>query len=121
MPVQHQLFPDPPAADGSSAQPAGEPAAPGPPATEAPPDLAPVWLQRTSLFILVVFCIYLGVIVTILPWWTDVWDHNLFLTSHPQLWSWLRLRPTRGVISGMGLLDIWIGLSEAIHYHDRRR
>ena len=73
-----------------------------------------------SLFVLVIFCIYLGAIVTVLPWWTSVWDHNLFFTSHPRLWAILRLGPTRGMISGLGLLDIWIGISEAIHYHDQR-
>jgi hypothetical protein len=31
---------------------------------------APVWLQRLSLFVLVLFCVYLGVLVMILPWWT---------------------------------------------------
>jgi hypothetical protein len=116
MPVQPQLFPDvPPAADGSE-QPA--PHAAPPPMVD--PNLAPVWLQRLSLFILVLFCVYLGVIVTFLPWWTAVWDHNLFFTSHPHLWAVLRLGPTRGIISGFGLLDIWIGISEAIHYRDQR-
>ncbi len=114
MPVQPQLFPDTPAApEGQS------PHAPAGAAVEAAA-AAPIWLQRLSLFILVLFCMYLGVIVTVLPWWTQIWDHNLFFTSHPHLWAVLRLRPTRGVISGIGLLDIWIGISEAIHYHDQR-
>jgi hypothetical protein len=26
----------------------------------------------------------------------------------------------RGLCSGLGLLDIWIGFSEALHYHDHR-
>jgi hypothetical protein len=25
----------------------------------------------------------------------------------------------RGAISGIGLVDIWLGVLEAIHYHDR--
>ena len=110
MPVQPQLFPDPPPA-------VHEPAQLSAPEAGA---VAPVWLQRLSLFILVIFCIYLGVIVAVLPWWTSVWDHNLFLTSHPALWAVLRLPAVRGIISGCGLLDIWIGISEAIHYHDQR-
>ncbi len=32
----------------------------------------------------------------------------------------MRLGPVRGIISGLGLLDIWIGISEAIHYRDQR-
>jgi len=112
MTVQPHLLPEtpqaPPAATTSSADPTPQPAS----------SPAPVWLQRMSLFILVLFCVYLGVIVTVLPWWKDVWDKNMFFASHPQLWAILRLGPVRGVISGLGLLDIWIGVSEAVHYRE---
>ena len=81
---------------------------------------APVWLQRLSLFVLVLFCVYLGVLVMILPWWTRIWDQNLFILSHPTLASVLHNGAVRGIISGLGLLDIWIGISEAVHYRDYR-
>ena len=95
---------------------APEPAAPAPETGS----IAPIWLQRTSLFVLVLFCVYLGVLVAILPWWTKVWDHNLFIQSRPALAAVLRNGAVRGLISGLGLLDIWIGVSEAIHYRDHR-
>jgi hypothetical protein len=79
-----------------------------------------VWLQRLSLFVLVLFCVYLGVLVMLLPWWTRVWDHNLFIQSHPALATFLHNGAVRGVVSGLGLLDIWIGISEAVHYRDYR-
>ncbi|ADW70573.1 hypothetical protein [Granulicella tundricola] len=110
MPVQPNLFPEP-----------GAPPKPHPAVAAQPRSgTAPLWLQRISLFILVLFCVYLGIIVAILPWWTSVWDHNLFFQSRPWLWSVLRLGAVRGIISGLGLLDIWIGISEAIHYRDDR-
>ena len=114
MPVQPHLFPD------SSAAPNGS--KPRAQTSEEVPETqpAPVWLQRLSLLILVVFCVYIGVIVTVLPWWRAVWDHNMLFLGHPNLWAVLRLGPVRGIISGLGLLDIWIGISEAIHYHDHR-
>jgi len=115
MTVQPDLIPDtheaPPAVPGA---PVASPAA----ATTSA--AAPIWLQRMSLFILVLFCVYLGVIVTVIPWWKDVWDSNMFFAAHPQLWAILRLGPVRGVISGLGLLDIWIGISEAVHYRETR-
>jgi hypothetical protein len=77
-----------------------------------------VWLQRLSLFVLVLFCVYLGVLVMILPWWTRIWDHNMFIESHPVLAGFLHNGAVRGIISGLGLLDIWIGISEAVHYRD---
>ena len=114
MPVQSQLFPDPPT-------PSAQPAAGSVPSAEDddPGQPAPIWLQRISLFVLVLFCIYLGVLLICLPW-TSVWDHNLFMQSHPKLWAVMRLGAVRGIVSGLGALDIWIGISEAVHYRDHR-
>ncbi len=118
MSGQPQLFPDSP--------PAGPQAAPGTEASGAPvvahsePRAAPVWLQRLSLFVLVLFCVYLGVLVVVLPWWTRIWDHNAFIQARPTLAALLHNGAVRGMISGLGLLDIWIGISEAVHYRDYR-
>ena len=81
---------------------------------------APVWLQRLSLVVLVLFCMYLGVLVTVLPWWPRIWDHNMLIQAHPTLAAILHTGAVRGIISGLGLLDIWIGISEAVHYRDYR-
>lgn len=102
--------PDASPAEASPAQAAAEPAV----------SAAPIWLQRLSLFVLVLFCVYLGVLVTILPWWSRVWDNNLWFQSHPALAAALHNGAVRGVISGLGLLDIWIGVSEAVNYRDHR-
>jgi len=83
-------------------------------------DVAPVWLQRLSLFVLVLFCVYLGVLVAILPWWSRMWDQNIWIQSRPALAAVLDNGAVRGLITGLGLLDIWIGVSEAIHYRDHR-
>jgi hypothetical protein len=66
--------------------------------------VAPIWLQRVSLFVLVLFCVYLGA----------------FIEARPALAAVLHMGAVRGLISGLGLLDIWIGVSEAIHYRDHR-
>jgi hypothetical protein len=93
---------------------------PEPNSIPAPLRPAPIWLQRLSLVILVVFCVYLGAMMAILPWWTRVWETNTIVLSHPQLGILLRNGAVRGVLTGIGLLDIWIGISEAIHYRDFR-
>jgi len=125
MPVQPQPLPDAPGAlplEPSPPQPPvqAELSYPPPPKPSSLSDPAPIWAQRVSLFILVTFCVQLGFIVTILPWWHAVWDFNGFFLSHPRLWAVMRLGPVRGIISGLGLIDIWIGVSEAIHYRDHR-
>ena len=81
---------------------------------------APVWLQRLSLGVLVIFCLYLGLFIVAIPWWKDVWDLNPFLLRHSALHNFLMLGPVRGLISGLGVLDLWIGISEMIHYRDYR-
>jgi hypothetical protein len=109
MSGQPQLFPTP--------EPAVEsPLSEGGPAKRT----APVWLQRLSLFVLVLFCVYLGVLVMVLPWWTRIWDRNEFIQARPWLALLLHNGAVRGIISGLGLLDIWIGISEAVHYRDYR-
>ncbi len=118
MPSQPDLFPDP----GAVPTAVGVRSAGG--STGADEALtarsAPVWLQRVSLFVLVLFCVYLGVLVMVLPWWTRIWDHNMLLEAYPAVNAFLHVGAVKGVISGLGLLDIWIGISEAVHYRDFR-
>lgn len=118
MPLDSQVSSDHPSAPPSSADapPVPAPAA----ADEDTVTVAPIWLQRVSLFVLVLFCVYLGVLVMILPWWSRVWDHNEWVETRPALAAVLQNGAVRGLISGLGLLDIWIGISEAIHYRDHR-
>jgi hypothetical protein len=113
MAVQPHLFPP--------AEPAPQsPAYPTAPAPKVDAQLqpAPIWLQRVSLFILVLFCVYLGAFVVAVPWLPSIWDHNMLFNSFPAVAAFLRLGVVRGIISGLGLLDIWIGISEAIHYRE---
>jgi hypothetical protein len=109
----------PRAIDGAPAPVEADPAD-TPEETHGDASAAPVWLQRVSLVMLVLFCVYLGILVAILPWWTRIWDQNMFINAHPALAVVLHNGAVRGVISGLGLIDIWIGISEAIHYRDHR-
>lgn len=84
-------------------------------------DLAPVWLQRLSLAVLVIFCFYIGGLVTLLPWSPRYWNGNGWIMSHPAVADWLLRGWVRGFVSGLGLLDLWIGVSELLHYRDVRR
>jgi hypothetical protein len=76
-----------------------------------------VWLHRLSLVVFVVFCIELGMLLAILPW-TTVWNQNSFLSAHPSLKALAQSNFVRGLAMGFGLVDIWIGIWEAVHYRD---
>jgi hypothetical protein len=76
-----------------------------------------VWSHRLSLVVFVVFCIELGMLLAILPW-TAVWNQNSFISAYPAFKSVLQNNFTRGIATGLGLIDIWIGIWEAVHYRD---
>ncbi len=116
LPVQQRL---------AIADPEGDPAGSLPPPSPEKPthfasEPAPVWLQRLSLVVLVLFCFYIGALMAILPWSPRYWDQNGFLLAHPALESVALRGWARGLITGIGLIDIWIGVSELLHYRDFR-
>ena len=76
-----------------------------------------IWSHRLSLVVLVVFCIELGILLAILPW-TPVWNQNSFLVGYPALRAAMQNNFVRGIATGLGLIDIWIGIWEAVHYRD---
>ena len=87
---------------------------------EAPPQplsRATIWLHRISLVIFVVFCIELGMLLTVLPW-TRVWTDNGLLADHTTIKALLGSNFIRGLVTGCGLIDIWIGIWEAVHYQE---
>jgi hypothetical protein len=84
------------------------------------PEPAPVWLQRLSLAVLVLFCFLIGGLLAICPWSPRFWDHNGWLLGHPTLYGLLIHGWVRGLVSGIGLIDVWIGISELLHYRDYR-
>lgn len=81
---------------------------------------APVWLQRLSITIQVLFCIELGLLLAVLPWYGGVWNNNSLLFEHPQIRAIVQHNFVRGLVSGLGIVDIWLGIWEAVHYRDRK-
>jgi hypothetical protein len=66
-------------------------------------------LARLMLFTFILFCCELGIFLFLLPW-TALWEHNYFLFRYPQLAPYLLNYSVRGLISGLGLVDLGIGL-----------
>jgi hypothetical protein len=85
------------------------------------PDAAPralqLWMHRISVFLFVLISAVAGVLLIILPWTPD-WTDNYLLLSFPALRDVVSNGFFRGLCSGLGLLDIWIGFWEALHYHE---
>jgi hypothetical protein len=88
------------------------------PAQQTPPSRLQVWMHRISVFLFVLISAVAGVLLIILPW-TPEWTDNYLLLSFPSLRSFVSNGFFRGICSGLGLLDIWIGFWEALHYHEQ--
>ncbi len=56
-------------------------------------------------------------LLAVLPW-TPVWVNNGLVIAYPLLKSILQQNFVRGLVTGFGLIDIWIGIWEAVHYKD---
>jgi len=76
-------------------------------------------MHRISVFLFVLISAVAGVLLIILPW-TPEWTDNSLLLSYPGLRMVVTNGFVRGLCSGLGLLDIWIGFWEALHYHEQR-
>lgn len=76
-----------------------------------------IWLKRIRALLLVTLCATFGVLLIILPW-TPQWTDNHLLLGWPGLRDYVGSGFFRGVCSGLGILNLWLGFWEAIHYHE---
>jgi hypothetical protein len=79
-----------------------------------------LWLHRITVLLFVFLCASVGVLLVIMPWRPE-WTDNHLLLAYPSLRDIVSSGFVRGVCSGLGILDIWIGFWEAVHYHEGKR
>jgi hypothetical protein len=70
-----------------------------------------------TVLLFVFVCAVVGVLLVIVPWRPE-WTDNRLLLAYPGLRRLVGNGFVRGIVSGLGLLDIWIGFWEAIHYRE---
>lgn len=76
-----------------------------------------VWARRLMLIIFVVFCMEVGIMLVVLPW-KQLWINNPLVLQFPMLRAFLGNYFVRGLFSGLGLVDLYIGIWEAVHYSE---
>jgi hypothetical protein len=69
------------------------------------------------VLLFVFLCATLGVMLMILPWRPD-WSDNPLLMSYPAIRNVVASGFARGVSTGLGVLNVWIGFWEAIQYRE---
>jgi len=122
MPQQPELIspivPASPAPDSGATPDVRGPETAQPPNSPHDQQRIPHWLVRAELFLRVLIRIYIGLAVCYAPWSPLFWDQNPLFVQFPTLSIYAANGAVRGIISGLGLLNIWIALKDAIHYKD---
>jgi hypothetical protein len=110
----------------TSPQPVVNPAAkPGSALKSAPPSepkqtpqRIPRWLERAELFLRVLLRMYIGLAVCYVPWSGSFWDQNPLFVQIPTLGIYAANGAVRGLVSGLGLMNLWIAFNDALRNRD---
>jgi hypothetical protein len=78
----------------------------------------PHWLVRLELFLRVMLRMYIGLAVCYAPWSHTFWDQNPIFLQFPTLANIAMSGAVRGMVSGLGLLNLWIAFQDAIRQRD---
>ncbi len=73
--------------------------------------------DRQWFILYVVVCLEVGIFLALVPW-SAIWERNYFLEAYPSLRAVLLSPAFRGAVAGLGLANIYMGLSEVLN---RRR
>jgi hypothetical protein len=76
-----------------------------------------VWFMRVGVLLFVFMCATIGVMLMILPWRQE-WADNHLLLPFPTLRTIVASGFVRGLCTGLGVLNVWIGFWEAIQYRE---
>ncbi len=84
----------------------------------APPQRIPRWLVRMELFLRVMLRIYIGLAICYAPWSHTFWDQNPLFAQFPWLSAYAANGAVRGIISGLGFLNLWFAFQDALRHRD---
>jgi hypothetical protein len=95
-----------------------EPATAVEPVPSERPRQIPRWLLVIEITLFIILRLYVGALVFLLPW-RSVWTTNAFINNWPTIANFIAQGWVRGIVSGLGLLNIWIAFS--VLFRRRRR
>src|SRR5580658_5706246 len=82
------------------------------------PHHVPRWLERVELFLRVMLRMYIGLAVCYAPWSHTFWDQNPIFLQFQSLSAFATNGAVRGIVSGLGLLNLWIAFQDAVRHRD---
>jgi hypothetical protein len=70
----------------------------------------PRWVLVLEITLFVILRLYVGALVVLLPW-RSIWTTNAWINNWPTVATFIAHGWVRGLVSGLGLLNIWIAFS----------
>jgi hypothetical protein len=58
--------------------------------------------------------LYIGLAVCYAPWSPVFWDQNPLFLQYPTLAAFAANGAVRGIVSGLGLLNLWVALQDIL-------
>ena len=71
-------------------------------------------MNRLLAVAFILFCFEIGLFLVFVPW-SSLWEHNVLLFYLP-LRGLLLNNFVRGAVSGLGVIDLFLGLGELNHF-----
>ena len=77
------------------------------------------WVQKLGTLLFVLVCFEVGAFLLLFPW-MDYWTHNSIASLTPWMREVWGSAYFRGAVSGLGLVNIYIALSEILRFRRPR-
>lgn len=71
--------------------------------------------NKLLVTVFIFFCFELGFFLIVFPW-SQYWENNLFLLYVPAIREIVINNYFRGAVSGLGIVDVGLGLWEVMHF-----
>jgi hypothetical protein len=113
MPPSPNAVSHPPSSESSNPIPSN----PRPGSAPGADSRATLWLYRADWFLTVMVHLWVGLFLFFLPW-MPWWTQNRFFLYYLPVAHLTQSGAVRGVVSGLGLLNLWIALAEALHFKE---
>ena len=79
-------------------------------------------MKKLSFYVYVFYCFEIGIFLLLAPWWLpQVWQDNYFFFIFPRLKALFLNGYFRGAISGFGIVNIFLAISEIIQNENAKR
>ena len=72
-------------------------------------------MRQFGFLLYVLYCFYIGILLVFLPW-SPVWEANGLLVRFPALATVALSGPARGMVSALGVILLWMGVTDSLHF-----